>query len=174
MDTQALNVKVVLLVLSVFISGVAFSHDFFFAFAEVEYNDVSQRLEGTITVTTHDLELALQKQNILLKELDPKELTKEELKSVESYIFDHFSITQNTKAILHIIGFESLLNGISNFYFESETMEFSGTAEITFDLLMDQFADQQNKISFIYRDRTRTLTFLPTETFKNLIFSDEE
>lgn len=155
-------------------SGLAFGHDFFFAFAEVEYNDVSQRIEGTITVTTHDLELALQKQNVLAKELDPKELSTEEVKAVENYIFEHFSITQNTKAVLHLIGFESLLNGISNFYFESEVLDFNGTAQITFDLLMDHFADQQNKISFIFRDRSKTLTFLPTETFKNLIFSNEE
>jgi len=37
------------------------AHDYYFAFAEVEYNEISKRFEGTIIFTTHDLEKSIQK-----------------------------------------------------------------------------------------------------------------
>lgn len=174
LDSQLLNVRTLLLIISICISGLAFSHDYFFAYAEVEYNDVSQRVEGTITVTTHDLERALEINGILSEELDPKRLNSDEIKKVENFLFEHFNIKFSSSCILRIVGFESLLNGISNFYFESDPILFEGNAEFNFDLLMGEFPGQQNKISFIYRNTTKTLTFLPTETNKNIIFLDEE
>ena len=40
-------------------SVTSFAHEFYFAYAELTYNELQQRFEGTIIFTTHDLERAI-------------------------------------------------------------------------------------------------------------------
>lgn len=166
--------NLIVVLICTFSAGVGYSHDFFFSFAEVEYNEIRQVFEGTITVTTHDMERALEKDSLLLAEIDPVNLSNEQVEIIETYLFNHFKIRTNKNAQLHLIGFESLLNGVTNFYFESEKIELSNNILYVYDLLMDEYPDQQNKITFIYRNTSHTLTFLHSETNKNLILTHEE
>ena len=48
--------KLLTLVFSVLFALVSQAHDFYFAFAEVAYDEITERLQVTVIVTTHDLE----------------------------------------------------------------------------------------------------------------------
>ena len=37
------------------------AHEYFFSFAEMEYNDITRKFEITISLTTHDLEKIYEK-----------------------------------------------------------------------------------------------------------------
>ena len=51
--------KLLTLVFSVLFALVSQAHDFYFAFAEVAYDEITERLQVTVIVTTHDLEKSL-------------------------------------------------------------------------------------------------------------------
>ena len=42
-------------------SFASMAHEYFFSFAEMEYNDVTRKFEITITATTHDIEKLYEK-----------------------------------------------------------------------------------------------------------------
>lgn len=138
------------------------AHEYFFGFAELQYNEISQKVEGTLVVTTHDLE------RYIKDEFD----IDEKIEKLDSLQFIRVEHLINEKLHLQfgeintsfsIIGIESMLNGIANIYIESQTIEITDTISFTFDLLMDLFEQQQNKITFRYRDQEFNLTFISGE-----------
>ena len=42
-------------------TSVSWGHQYFFASVEIDYNEVGQKLEGSLVVTSHDLEYTLMK-----------------------------------------------------------------------------------------------------------------
>ncbi len=156
------TLKAFLLISGLLLSTFSFSHDYFFAYAEVEYNDVSRVFETTIVATTHDVELALEEEKHLDKELDPSAFKDSDMETLREFLLEHFSIRCATDCDFQLLGFESLPNGITNFYLESAPIDITPVTEWHFDLLMSHFPDQQNKLTFLYRSDSYTLPFLPT------------
>jgi hypothetical protein len=80
---------------------------------------------------------------------------------LEEFILSGFSMVQNNKNVLFkLIGFEVDSRGMVNFYFKSEKVTSPSEYAVTFDLLMNQFPTQQNKILFTYNKKTVTAIFL--------------
>ncbi|MCJ8290787.1 MAG: hypothetical protein HRT58_14400 [Crocinitomicaceae bacterium] len=155
--------KNILLILFCGLQSLAFGHDFFFAFAEIEYNDISQKIEGTVSVSSHDLERIFDKKNWSIDDLESKEENIENFTLISEWLLDQFKISSNAVSIdLSVIGCEIELNGMIHFYLESAPVELSNTLTIKFDLLMSNFPEQQNKLTFYYRDQTITKSFLQT------------
>jgi len=72
----------------------------------------------------------------------------------------HFSISTGSRECeFKLIGHEVHNNGSANFYFESKAVELGATIDFQFDLLMDQFQEQQNKITLYYRNKNYTFPF---------------
>ena len=152
--------KHLLLALILSTSALSYSHEYFFAFAEVEYNDISKKLEATVTASTHDVENAIRETNSTLKNIESINQGSNDFKIVEDYLLEHFKVSSENESNLKLIGFEVLLNGVTNFFFESIEMNIEDTLHIEFDLLMQQHQEQQNKITFYYRNKTYTRPFL--------------
>ena len=142
---------------------MSFGHEYFFGFAEMEYNDITQKFEATIIVSTHDLERALELAEVNSGDLAKLDAASTEGQAVEQYLNGHFRVSTSQRVKFNLIGSEVFLNGTTNFYFESETVNFNNELNVTFDLLMDVFKQQQNKITLNYRDNSYTRTFLYTE-----------
>ena len=141
------------------IASTSFAHEYYFAFAEMSYNDISQKLEITITASTHEIEHSLKVE--MEKSIELETCNKEENHLLlEKYFKKHFKIKTNKITDIQLVGFEVLLNGVTNFYFESKKIELTKEFNITFDLLMKEFKEQQNKITFYYRGKTYTKPFL--------------
>ena len=147
-------------------SSVAKAHDYYFAFVEMEYNEVDNRIEVTLTATTHDVEKALMKNGynrpIIWSSLDSVFHT-----FLSNEINRQLSVSFNEKEkptgfILE--GVENELTGITRFYLSCPlTISAFSSLTIRFDFLMDTFPDQQNKLTFIYREQKQTVSFLSSK-----------
>lgn len=155
--------KSIALTLLFLTSFLSFGHEYFFGFSELEYNDITRKFEATIIVSTHDLERALEMAEVKSGDLAELNVGTEENKAVQGYLNSHFIVKTNSRIKFNLIGSEVFLNGTCNFYFESEATDFNGKLDVTFDLLMDVFKQQQNKITLNYRNNSYTRTFLYTE-----------
>ena len=151
----------------------AWSHDFYFSFAEMEYNVITKKVEMTLTVTTHDLERSLEADG---REIDNiASLSEDESKLIESYLNKHFLLSsEGLQSRFRFIGHEVFLDGTSNFYFESEEIDLSGDVVILFDVLMESFPEQQNKLTFYYEDRTLTAAFTQLNKTQTLHLENNE
>lgn len=159
---------VLTLVLGVHITTHA--HKFYFAFAEVEYNYFTQRFEATVTTTTHDIESALKKEGHQIGNLELLDSLEQGI--VEHYLNDGLVISSNGAACtFSLIGYEVHLDGTTNYYLESTEVALNDTINVKFDLLMDTYSEQQNKITLYYKEETYTVSF--TITNQNQIIKIE-
>jgi hypothetical protein len=152
-------------------SVTSFAHEFYFAYAELTYNEIQQRFEGTIIFTTHDLERAIEPKGSLIGKFEKLDETSAELKVIENYINQHFQITygcaldSNAADIIcqsqfTLEGIVTQLNGTIECYISSSVAALYNPVLFKFDALMERYPNQQNKLTFIYRDQKETLSFL--------------
>jgi len=164
--------KLFTVIFVVLVSFTSFGHEYFFGFSEIEYNDVSRKFECTIIASTHDLERALKKSNVETGDLAKIVKGTDGFLAIESYLNTHFVVTTNEQVEFILVGSEVLMNGTTNFYFESEAIDISSKVTFSFDLLMDTFQQQQNKVTLIYRNRSYTRTFLYNERVQTIIIEN--
>lgn len=148
--------KVLVIISIVFSSFGINAHEYFFGFAEVQYNDMSQKFEATLIFTSHDLEQCLGNVSLVDDDLSDKELLK-----LKDYINKTFRVKSGDQlSQWTIIGTESFTTGTTNIYIESQPIKDPNELKFTFSSLMEEFDNQQNKITLLYRDQTKTMTFM--------------
>ncbi len=162
--------KQILFVLLLLSSTYSFSHDYFFAFAEVEYDEYNARVEATLVMTTHDFESYLKKNNIISKELSFYKNDSLVLKQVETEVLKHFSINNSSIGAFTLEGYEIELTGMIQVYLTAPILSPSEGVDIQFDLLMDDFKEQQNKLTFIYRDQKTSYIYLQNKRTQHIDF----
>lgn len=163
--------KKALFICCILFASFSHAHDTFFAYAEVEYDDFSGKIEATISMTSHDLEKYLQERNIITKGLSVSLEDSVNQELISSEILKYFQINvfgkrtdvlNGIQAIeLTLDGFELLRTGTIVFYYSAEIANHFDHFEVKFDLFMDEFPEQQNKLHLIYRDKKRDFVFLP-------------
>lgn len=142
-----------------FLSCTASAHDFYFAFAEIEYNELTQSFECSISASTHDLERLEDKIGFTIDQAS--EGDENAVKAAGVYIQKYFQIESNGNNVqFNFIGCEVALNGTMYFYLESEPFDLEDfTFDLKFDLLMNDFKEQQNKATVYFRNETYTHHF---------------
>jgi hypothetical protein len=149
---------------------VSFSHTYYFSFAEVEYNIMQERLEGTIVFTTHDLEEYLIENNIITNKFYKLDHDSCTINKIGEKIFENFNFyNSNGKIELNSLEFSTTRNGLFEFYFTSERIINEGQLELDFSCLMDKFPKQQNKLTFIHKGEKKTYEFLIINERKKII-----
>jgi hypothetical protein len=147
----------------------SFAHKFYFAFAEIEYNVMQEKIEGTLIFTAHDLSDYLTSEKIISKDLEKLSHDSVSNNLLENGIFKNFIITyKNSNIELKIIDFFLTKNGLIEIYFTSEKIKLSQEIEIQFSTLMDFFPTQQNKITFIENNLKQTSVFLANDYIKTI------
>lgn len=142
---------------------MASGHDYFFAFAEVEYNDITQQFESTVSVSSHDVERIFAENGWSLNDLESYEKENEHFAPIEKWLLDQFTFSTNSQQItLSLLACEIELNGMIHFYIQSTPTELGPSLTVKFNLLMSNFSEQQNKLTLYYRDQTITKSFLQT------------
>lgn len=156
--------KSTLLLILLLIQTSVFGHDYFFAFAEVEYNPFTQKFETSLTLSAHDLEYAWKDMDVSVDSLESYPTNSEQMQEVQRFITKGFNISSNNKtAVFSIVGIDVLLNGMIHFYLLSNPIDVSSELTVRFDILMDEFSAQQNKLSFLHNGNTIVATFLPNQ-----------
>lgn len=164
----------VTLLLTLFSTSKSWAHEFYFAYAEIAYNEMNQRFEGTLIFTTHDLERAIEPKGSLIGKFEKLDERSAELKLIEQYVNAHFRITygcaMDSNAVDAIClsqftldGMVTQLNGTIECYISCAAPVLYNPISFQFDALMEAFANQQNKLTFIYRNQKETFSFLPSE-----------
>ncbi|MFZ9028686.1 MAG: DUF6702 family protein [Crocinitomicaceae bacterium] len=159
------------LILFLSASVITRAHEYYFAFAEVEYNVEAQRFEGTIIFTTHDLEKAIKEEHPEFPIMDTMSVRNPRFAHVGKRIEEGFYIQvngQREKIKLEFLGIENFLTGTTNIYFQSERIESISDIKFGFKLLMNDYEGQQNKIEFKYGELKKTLYFINQENEQTL------
>lgn len=141
------------------------AHEFFFGFAEVEYNDMSRTFEATLVFTAHDVEKCVEGLNIP----EGSETSSDDILKLSEYINKTFSISCGNNSVnWSIVGVESFLNGTVNIYIISQEIEITNELNIKFNSLMERFENQQNKITLLFRGESFTKAFLKNDYNKTI------
>jgi len=161
--------SVILFALICLSTSVASAHEYFFAFAEVSYNQKDSILEATVIASAHETEDALNTVGITIRELEEHYKDSVMIKKLEHFINQGFSMQfgENT-AQFTLIGFEVDKRGMVQFYLTSQKLTLTNDYTVSFGMLMDQFPDQQNKLIFKAKGKDYTAVFLPQKRSQNL------
>ena len=142
-----------------------FSHNSYFSFSELTYNELNGRFEASISMTTHDLEHVLQQRGIIKKSIEYYQTDTVTLHKVYTEILNHFQITfsesLHSNFSLKMDGFEIMKTGLIYFYASMQVREEIHSFQVTYDLLMNEYTEQQNKLTFNYRGNKSTYVFTP-------------
>lgn len=152
--------KLFFLILFSTISNVLFAHETHFAFAEVEYNWDRQRVEASIRFSTRDFEHSLAENNIPIKHLEY--YTQDSLTQffIADKILQGFElIIGKEKCHFNYLGYDVANNGQTTVFFESDNIAFAESFYFTFDLMMNENSEQQNKLTLIVKDTKNTCEF---------------
>jgi len=167
----------------------SWAHEFYFAYAELAYNEMNQKFEGTLLFTTHDLEKALEPKGSLIGKLEQSDESSPIRAQLEKYINQHLHISYGcaldsnafdavcqTQFILE--GISPSLNGTIECYISAPAkllylpthlgLSYSTILNVQFDALFESFSGQQNKLTLIYRNQKETLNFIPGKEMQNI------
>lgn len=150
--------------------SMVFGHDYFFAFAEIEYNDITRQFELTVVMSSHDLERVLNEKELSIDSLHGMTINSELHDELSAMISNHLQINSGEQTVSFLLfGAELLLNGTLELYLESAPIELDRKLEVFFDLLMQKYPEQQNKLTLYHRDKTYTATFLRGTKSNNIL-----
>ncbi len=139
---------------------ISLAHEYYFAFAEAQYNHTTKRIELSLSVSTHDIEHYLQDKGVKVKELEDFQSDTLMQKEFSIELLKGISFSINSSVIGYkLIGYQVNKNGLTDFFFQSEVIELSNEIKVRFDLLMNQYKEQQNKMTFIYNLKKHTYPF---------------
>jgi len=149
------------------------AHDYYFAFAEVQYNQNTQKLEATVIATGHDIEEYLAHIGQPISKLENAN-NPIDLKVLQSLMDNHFQVVnQDGKKIsMRLIAVEVNTKDEALFYMISQPMEKPKELHFTFDLLMHHFPEQQNKITIFEPSGKSYLSFMPHKTKRTFRLED--
>lgn len=146
------------------------AHEYFFSFAELAYNSNEEKLEGTLMLSTHDLEKWFQTKKLAVTEMERHVNDTKLIQQMAATLFSEFKVKNNGLNIkFEIIGFEVLPNGMTNFYFHSEKIARPKILDITFDMMMSEIPEQQNKITYLDNEKSFTAIFTTTKKQSSII-----
>lgn len=164
-----------LIVLVVFCTQFVWGHAYYFAFAEVEFNEDRSRFEIAVRATGHDVEDYMKHIGQPIGQLEKAADNPIAMSQLEQMIKKHFVISIQEKAILlELVGIEVNKKDEVLFYMTSRKMERPNKIEIKFDLLMDLFEEQQNKITFFTPSEKVYLSFMQHKKIRTFEFKENE
>lgn len=142
------------------LQSLVFSHEYYFGYAQVEYNNFSQKFEITLTLDSEDLEKSLVNAGVNISDIENLAQDSILVSKTETYCNNHLVFsTKDQTTHLKIIGIKVFLNGSINIYLESNAITLNNTLKIKFDVLMDEFSQQLNEADFIHKGKIQTLPF---------------
>ncbi len=155
------------------------AHEFYFAYAELSLNELTNRFEGTLIFTTHDLEKALDPKGNLIGKLASSDEASPIRTQLERYINQHINISYGCALDSNAIdafcqsefileGIVPQLNGTIECFISAPAHAIYTPLSIQFDALLDVYPLQQNKLTFYYRENKYTLNFIPGNLIQNL------
>lgn len=154
--------KIIVFISFLFSFLLAEAHDYYFSFAEMQYNYDAKRFEVSVRATGHDVEEFLKDREYEIPSLEKSIGNPVAENILESYVTKYFKVLVDGKPLeFTLVGLEVNLKDEVIFYLKSNKLEKPKAIEIVYDLLMDYFPDQQNKLTLFTDNGKDYLGFLP-------------
>jgi hypothetical protein len=148
------------------------AHAFYFAFAEMQYNEKEERFEITLRATGHDVEKYMEVINSPIGKLEECTKNPIKLKQLERAIDKGFRLSiAGVQLTLELLGLEINVNDEVSFYLASRRVKKPDSLGIEFNFLMDYFDEQQNKLTIFEGGEKHYLSFLPHMTQRTFEFN---
>lgn len=155
--------------------GGVSAHEFYFAYAELSYNEFTNNLEGTLIFSTHDLEKAIEPNGSLIGLFDKLDVSSPTTRLIEAYLNEHFKLSYGCALDSNAVdvfcmssftleGLVTQLNGTIECYISMPVNAIYAPVYCQFNALMEQFPLQQNKLTFTYRQHKETVNFIAIDT----------
>lgn len=138
-------------------------HEYFFGFAELQYNENSQKIEVSVAVTGHDFEEYIEEKGIEIPPLEECVGQKIHLNKIEGEITNGFQIYDGDDQLqMDLLGMDINNKDQATFYLSSRKIKKPGSLVVRFDLLMNYFIKQQNKLTVFKDGKKEFYAFLNT------------
>lgn len=145
------------------------AHEYYFSFAEMQYNTETSQIEISLEVTGHDFEDYLTEKGVLIPKLEACVGQAIYMNLIQEELSKGFEVMVKGAALsLDLIGMKINDNGQVVFYFTSRKIQKPEKVEVRYDLLMDYFPLQQNKITVFKPTGKEFVTFLNTRSQRTI------
>lgn len=145
------------------------AHEFYFSFAEMQYNKKSEQFEISLVVTGHDMEEYLADIGVSIPNLEQCARQPIYLSLIEIEINKGLQILIKGNSLsLDLIGMKINDNDQVVFFMTSRKMQKPNSIAIQYDLMMDFYPLQQNKLTLFKPEGKQFVTFLNTRTKRTI------
>lgn len=155
--------KLILSLLILVSANVLLAHKSFVSIANMEYNDKEEQIEVSLKLTAHDFEHILENE---FKERIHIENVPDSSKIglyIQNYIEKHFTITsQKKQAEFNYIGKEVTVRDDLYLYFTFKQILDPLHIIVSNTFLFELFLKQQNIIHYKIKDKTKSVTLIPS------------
>ncbi|WP_159038585.1 DUF6702 family protein [Brumimicrobium mesophilum] len=166
---SSMTLKLILLSLFFSMSLNSKAHEFYFSFAEMQYNEKTEKFEISLEVTGHDLEDYIKNKGILIPRLEDCVGKPLYLNMIEQEISSGFQVIIKERTLqLDLVGMKINDNDQVVLFLVSNKVEKPLTIDVKYNLLMDFYPLQQNKLTIFKPKGKQFVTFLNTR-FKRTI-----
>jgi hypothetical protein len=140
-------------------------HEYYFSFGEIQFSKEENRFEVSLTCSGHDLEGYLKDKGIEIPKFEECVESPVHQKKIETILTDKFKVYVDNKPILlELIGMEVNTKDQAVFYLASRKLEKPESFQVKYNLLMDYYPAQQNKLTVFTSEGKEYLTFLKSRT----------
>lgn len=155
--------KTLFLFFAILFSFKSFAHNAPLAFAEMEIKN--KKIELTLTLDSHEIIEYLEKGEYNLIDFEERKNNEQIKVYLTRFLLSGFKIWENETFVnLNLIDYEIKQNGNIQFYFTSNHEVKSNQIKVRFDLLMNEYENQQNKLNFIENSFQKSYTFNKNQT----------
>lgn len=136
-------------------------HEYYMSFAELDYNEDSSRLEISVSVTGHDLEEYMKEKGLEIVALESCSSDPISMKNIEKVLNNGFQVFMDEEKLkLDLVGLEVDTKDQATFYLLSREIKHPETLKVRYDLLMNYFLEQQNKLTVFKGNKKEFYAFL--------------
>ena len=155
------------------ISSTGFGHKYYMSIADLEYDEEEKKINCSLKMIAHDFEQVLETKFDRRLQFETIEDTSDVGLYIIEYLEENFQIWSNgSQCVMEYLGKEVTLRDDLFFY-----ISFWGVAEpkgikVKNSLLCKTFAKQQNIVHYRYKDQTKTVTLVPSETEAEILMDN--
>jgi hypothetical protein len=145
------------------------AHEYYFSFAEMQYNTKTSQIEISLEVSGHDFEDYLKERGVLIPRLEECVGQSMYMTLIQKELSKGFEIMVKGKPLsLDLIGMRINDNDQIVFFLTSREIQKPEQVEVRYDLLMNFFPLQQNKITVFKASGKEFVTFLNTRSKRTI------
>ncbi len=155
--------KLFLVIIVLLSTNVILAHKSYVSIADMEYNEKLDQIEVSLKLTAHDFEYILEKKYNKRIHIENVSDSSAIGRHIQYYLSKHFKITsQKQSASFNYVGKEVNVRDELYFYFTFKNILDPLNIIVSNTFLFELFLKQQNIIHYKIKDKTKSVTLVPS------------